>query len=171
MGCTGQHSGCNLSLLFGTYELSEPGYWLVFQEKRPKTEQDWKQMDSFFSVNRQGAGYCSSLRLSLLMIISIVMLKEWKSHLIFEVCQAPLTVPLEPCVLWRTTASNAGTHFWMGLLIQLGRKIYDKEAQNINKVVFSHFRLWKFRFLIILELPPFFKLLASCYYWSYLENF
>lgn len=136
MGRTGQHSGCNLSLLLGTYELSEPGYWLVFQEKRPKTEQDWKQTDSFFPVNRQGAGYWSSWRLSPLMLISIVMFKEWKNHLILEVCQAPLTVPLEPRVLWRTAAPNAGTYFWMALLIQLGRNIYDKEVQNAYKLVF-----------------------------------
>lgn len=60
MGCTGQHSGFNLSLLFGTYELSKPGYWLLSREKRPKTEQDWKQTGSFFPVNRHGAGYWSS---------------------------------------------------------------------------------------------------------------
>jgi len=131
VGSTGQHSGCNLSLL-----LSGPGYCLMFQEKRPKTEQDWKQRSFFFPLNRQGAGCWSRFRLSLLtIIISIVMLKEWESHLILKVCQAPLTVPLEPHELQRT-APYTGINFWMGLLIQLGRKIYDKEAQDINKLVF-----------------------------------
>lgn len=62
------------------------------------------------------------------------MLKEWKSHLILQVCQEPLIVPLELDMLWRTTATNAGT-LLVGSVHSAGKKFYDKD-QDINKSVF-----------------------------------
>lgn len=73
MECTGQHSGCNLSFTLQHIGIVRKCVLAGVPRKEAK-DLTGLRTDSFFPVNRQGAGCWSSLRL--LMIISIVMLKE-----------------------------------------------------------------------------------------------